>query len=63
MCTFCFSVKALTDASLPPLETNQRNPLDKTLESPKASAITVGVLTALAFALRFYRINHPDQVV
>ncbi|KAI0057255.1 glycosyltransferase family 39 protein [Artomyces pyxidatus] len=25
--------------------------------------ITVGVLTALAFALRFYKINHPDQVV
>jgi len=25
--------------------------------------IVVGVLTALAFALRFYKINHPDQVV
>lgn len=25
--------------------------------------IIVGVLTALAFALRFYKINHPDQVV
>ncbi|KAI0322772.1 glycosyltransferase family 39 protein [Amylostereum chailletii] len=25
--------------------------------------VTVGVLTALAFALRFYKINHPDQVV
>ena len=23
----------------------------------------VGVLTLLAFALRFYKINHPDQVV
>jgi dolichyl-phosphate-mannose-protein mannosyltransferase len=25
--------------------------------------VIVGVLTALAFALRFYKINHPDQVV
>ncbi|KAI0050961.1 glycosyltransferase family 39 protein [Auriscalpium vulgare] len=25
--------------------------------------VTVGVLTAIAFALRFYKINHPDQVV
>jgi dolichyl-phosphate-mannose-protein mannosyltransferase len=25
--------------------------------------VVVGVLTALAFALRFYKINHPDQVV
>src|SRR6267154_6841372 len=25
--------------------------------------LVVGVLTALAFALRFYKINHPDQVV
>ncbi|EIM86638.1 glycosyltransferase family 39 protein [Stereum hirsutum FP-91666 SS1] len=32
-------------------------------ESPEASMITVGILTALAFALRFYKINHPDQVV
>jgi dolichyl-phosphate-mannose--protein O-mannosyl transferase len=25
--------------------------------------IVVAVLTTLAFALRFYKINHPDQVV
>ncbi|TFY80319.1 hypothetical protein EWM64_g3692 [Hericium alpestre] len=40
-----------------------RNELDKLLETPRASAIVVGLLTALAFALRFYKINHPDQVV
>lgn len=36
---------------------------EKALETPEASVAIVGVLTILAFALRFYKINHPDQVV
>ncbi|KAF4611280.1 hypothetical protein D9613_007056 [Agrocybe pediades] len=40
-----------------------RNPLELLLESHKGSVIVVATLTALAFALRFYKINHPDQVV
>jgi dolichyl-phosphate-mannose--protein O-mannosyl transferase len=40
-----------------------RSDLENILESHKASAAVVAVLTALAFALRFYKINHPDQVV
>jgi len=33
------------------------------LDTPSASVIVVATLTALAFALRFYKISHPDQVV
>lgn len=33
------------------------------LESSRASNIVVGVLTALAFILRFYKLSHPDEVV
>ncbi|PPQ91880.1 hypothetical protein CVT25_000755 [Psilocybe cyanescens] len=40
-----------------------RNQLELLLETHQGSAIVVAVLTALAFALRFYKINHPDQVV
>ncbi|KDR80748.1 hypothetical protein GALMADRAFT_222348 [Galerina marginata CBS 339.88] len=40
-----------------------RNPIELLLESSKGSAIVVTILTALSFALRFYKINHPDQVV
>ena len=36
---------------------------EKILETQEASVALVGVLTLLAFALRFYKINHPDQVV
>jgi hypothetical protein len=32
-------------------------------ESDKFSFAVVSLLTAIAFALRFYKINHPDQVV
>ncbi|KAG8724083.1 hypothetical protein FRC09_000425 [Ceratobasidium sp. 395] len=32
-------------------------------ESERTSYAVMGVLTALAFALRFYKINQPDQVV
>ncbi len=40
-----------------------RTQLEILLETHEMSMIVVGVLTALAFALRFYKINHPDQVV
>ncbi|KAF9482561.1 O-mannosyltransferase [Pholiota conissans] len=40
-----------------------RNKIETLLETPKASFVVVVALTALAFALRFYKINHPDQVV
>lgn len=33
------------------------------LETPTASRIVVAALTTLAFALRFYKLNQPDQVV
>ncbi|TFK73757.1 glycosyltransferase family 39 protein [Pluteus cervinus] len=36
---------------------------ERLLETQKGSAAVVAVLTALAFAVRFYKINHPDQVV
>ncbi|KAF8239372.1 glycosyltransferase family 39 protein [Tricholoma matsutake] len=40
-----------------------RNLVEQLLETPKGSVIAVSILTSLAFALRFYKINHPDQVV
>lgn len=42
---------------------DSRTQLEILLESREASMVVVGVLTALAFALRLYKINHPDQVV
>ncbi|KAJ7066632.1 glycosyltransferase family 39 protein [Mycena amicta] len=42
---------------------NDRHPVEKLLETKKASVVVVAALTTLAFALRFYKINHPDQVV
>jgi dolichyl-phosphate-mannose-protein mannosyltransferase len=42
---------------------NNRHPVEKLLETKKASFIVAAVLTTLAFALRFYKINQPDQVV
>ena len=41
----------------------QRNQFHATAESSKTSLIVVGVLTALAFLTRFYKINNPDEVV
>ena len=41
----------------------QQTQLDSLLDSQQVSLATVGVLTAIAFLLRFYKINHPDQVV
>lgn len=40
-----------------------RNQIEQLLETNKASVAVVVTLTAIAFALRFYKINHPDQVV
>ncbi|KAH7926032.1 glycosyltransferase family 39 protein [Leucogyrophana mollusca] len=40
-----------------------RSAFEQALDTPQASAAVVGVLTAIAFALRFYKINQPDQVV
>ncbi|KZT09944.1 glycosyltransferase family 39 protein [Laetiporus sulphureus 93-53] len=44
---------------------NQRNrsAAETLLETEQASIAMVGLLTLLSFLLRFYRINHPDQVV
>ncbi|KAF8634599.1 hypothetical protein AX17_004188 [Amanita inopinata Kibby_2008] len=42
---------------------SKRNQVELALETPRGSAIVVTALTALSFALRFYKINHPDQVV
>ncbi|EPQ56332.1 glycosyltransferase family 39 protein [Gloeophyllum trabeum ATCC 11539] len=41
----------------------RQSSLERKLNSDKASAAIVGVLTALAFITRFYKINNPDQVV
>ncbi|KAG9224052.1 hypothetical protein CCMSSC00406_0004332 [Pleurotus cornucopiae] len=40
-----------------------RSHLEQLLSTQKASVAVVSILTLLAFALRFYKINHPDQVV
>jgi len=40
-----------------------RSAFEQALDTPQASAAIVGVLTAIAFAVRFYKINQPDQVV
>ncbi|KAI0272765.1 glycosyltransferase family 39 protein [Gloeopeniophorella convolvens] len=52
-----------SDDDHPAQDPRSRAKLEQRLESPEASMIIVGVLTALAFALRFYKINFPDQVV
>lgn len=45
--------------------TNPRNrsTVERFLETERASMVMLALLTLLAFALRFYKINHPDQVV
>ncbi|KAJ3555988.1 hypothetical protein NM688_g2273 [Phlebia brevispora] len=40
-----------------------RSQIEQLLDTDEASAVLVALLTLLAFALRFYKINHPDQVV
>ncbi|KAI0788750.1 O-mannosyltransferase [Abortiporus biennis] len=48
-----------------PASQNPRNrsDIEKLLETEEASTTMVIALTVLAFALRFYKINFPDQVV
>ncbi|KAF8347901.1 glycosyltransferase family 39 protein [Amanita rubescens] len=41
----------------------KRHAIELALETPRGSAIVVALLTALSFGVRFYKINHPDQVV
>ncbi|KAF8659868.1 hypothetical protein AX16_001752 [Volvariella volvacea WC 439] len=50
----------LDDVFAPP---RHQHEYERLLETPGGSRIVVAILTALAFALRFYKINHPDQVV
>lgn len=40
-----------------------RSAVEQYLEKERASKIVIGVLTALAFIVRFVKLNHPDQVV
>jgi dolichyl-phosphate-mannose-protein mannosyltransferase len=40
-----------------------RSQIEQILESEPVNYAMMGLLTALAFALRFYKINNPDQVV
>lgn len=42
---------------------NRRSVVDEFFDTERTSAIVIATLTALAFALRFYKINHPEQVV
>ncbi|EKM81771.1 hypothetical protein AGABI1DRAFT_118848 [Agaricus bisporus var. burnettii JB137-S8] len=40
-----------------------RSHVEQMLDTPSASMVVVAILTTIAFALRFYKISHPDQVV
>ncbi|KAI0708841.1 O-mannosyltransferase [Cerioporus squamosus] len=40
-----------------------RSYVEKLFESEQINVAMIVILTTLAFALRFYKINHPDQVV
>lgn len=40
-----------------------RNHFEQLLETQTGSVIVISILTTLAFLLRFYKLNHPDQVV
>lgn len=42
---------------------NQRTDFQNKAESNRTNMIVLGVLTALAFLTRFYKINNPDEVV
>lgn len=57
----CYLLRTLAELTV--VIQNNRHPVEKLLETKKASFIVVAVLTTLAFALRFYKINQPDQVV
>lgn len=45
------------------VQQRDRSGIERFFESQQGSIIVVTALTALAFALRFYKISHPDQVV
>ncbi|GBE86447.1 O-mannosyltransferase [Sparassis latifolia] len=51
------------DEHLADYHVKNRSYIEILLESEEASMVVVAVLTALSFALRFYKINWPDQVV
>lgn len=53
------------DVAPVPIFHNPRNrsQIEQVLESEPVNAAVLGLLTVLAFALRFYKINSPDQVV
>ncbi|KAI9440744.1 glycosyltransferase family 39 protein [Lactarius indigo] len=57
------SLALVDDDDQPPQDPDSRTQLELLLESNEASMAIVGILTLFAFVLRFYKINHPDQVV
>jgi hypothetical protein len=64
LCTMYVVLRSMT---LPRLsfvhDQNRRSVVDEFFDTERTSAIVIATLTALAFALRFYKINHPEQVV
>ena len=40
-----------------------RSTVEKLFETEQINVAMIVLLTTVAFALRFYKINHPDQVV
>ncbi|KAI0084456.1 glycosyltransferase family 39 protein [Irpex rosettiformis] len=53
----------LDDDHIAATHPRDRSSIEKLLETEEASVAVVATLTLMAFALRFYKINHPDQVV
>ncbi len=41
----------------------KRSYVEKLFETEQINVVMIVTLTLLAFVLRFYKINHPDQVV
>ncbi|KAH9840262.1 glycosyltransferase family 39 protein [Rhodofomes roseus] len=58
-----YSVVSQDDDQVEFTSPRNRSAAERILETDKANIAVVGILTVLAFALRFYKINHPDQVV
>ena len=40
-----------------------RSYVEKLFETEQINVVMIATLTTIAFALRFYKINYPDQVV
>ena len=55
-------VASSVPSSLLPLQRN-RSYVEKLFETEQINVAMIVLLTTLAFALRFYKINWPDQVV